>query len=93
MVIRSKVFKEVGMFDENMFMYAEDTDLTRRINRVYKTLYYPHVTIYHDHQKASHKSFKMLFAHLKTTIYYFNKWGWFFDKEREEINKRIIKQI
>src|SRR5574344_963526 len=41
MLLRMSAVKEVGLFDEQFFMYAEDIDMTRRIHQRYKTLYYP----------------------------------------------------
>ncbi len=93
MFIRTEVLKKVGLFDERFFMYLEDTDLSRRIHRVAKTVYYPHVHVYHEYGKGSYKSLKLLYYHIKSAIKYFNKYGWFFDKERQEINKRILKKI
>jgi len=93
MFIRTEVLKKVGLFDERFFMYLEDTDLSRRIHRVAKTIYYPYVHVYHEHGKGSYKSLKLLYYHIKSAIKYFNKYGWFFDEEREEINKRILKKL
>jgi len=93
MFIRTEVLKKVGLFDERFFMYLEDTDLSRRIHRVAKTIYYPYVHVYHEYGKGSYKSLKLLYYHIKSAIKYFNKYGWFFDKEREEINKRILKKL
>ena len=93
MFIRTAVLKKVGLFDERFFMYLEDTDLSRRIHRVAKTIYYPYVHIYHEYGKGSYKSLKLLYYHIKSAIKYFNKYGWFFDKERQEINKRILKKL
>jgi GT2 family glycosyltransferase len=93
MFIRTEVLKKVGLFDERFFMYLEDTDLSRRIHRVAKTVYYPYVYIYHEYGKGSYKSLKLLYYHIKSAIKYFNKYGWFFNKEREEINKRILKKL
>ena len=80
-------------FDDNYFMYCEDFDLIRRLHRVSKTMFYPNVTIIHDHAKESYKNRKMLFTHIKSAIRYFNKFGWFFDKERKEMNQRILDEI
>ena len=80
-------------FDDNYFMYCEDFDLIRRLHRVSKTMFYPNVTIIHDHAKESYKNRKMLFTHIKSAIRYFNKFGWFFDKERKEMNQRILGEI
>jgi Predicted glycosyltransferases len=93
MFIRTEVLKKVGLFDESFFMYLEDTDLSRRIHRVAKTVYYPYVHIYHEYGKGSYKSIKLLYYHIKSAIKYFNKYGWFFDKEREEINKKILNKL
>lgn len=92
MFVRTEIFKEVGYFDENFFMYLEDTDLSRRIHEKYKTIYYPKVQINHKFAKGSYVNKKLLMYHIKSAIYYFNKWGWFFDKKRKEVNSRILKE-
>lgn len=89
----STIKKHKLLFDESFFMYCEDFDLMRRIHKVSKTVFYPNVTIIHDHAKASYKSKKMLMMHIKSAIHYFNKWGWFFDKERRMYNKQILNEI
>lgn len=91
MFLRVSALKEVGLFDENFFMYFEDTDLSRRIHKKYKTILFPKVSIYHEYRRESYKSKKLLLYHIKSAIYYFNKWGWFFDKERKIINERTLK--
>lgn len=93
MFLRTEALKQVGLFDENIFMYLEDIDLNRRIHSKYQTIYYPEATVIHEHQKESYKSKKLLKAHIKSAIYYFNKYGWFFDKERTNINKKTLKEI
>ena len=80
-------------FDERFFLYCEDFDFTRRLHQIAKTLYYPEVSIIHDHARESYKSGKMMFEHIKSTVKYFNKWGWFFDKERKRMNKNILNEI
>ncbi len=87
MFLRKSVIEEIGVFDENIFMYGEDTDLNRRIHQKYRTIYYPKVTAVHAFEKGSHKNLRLFWIHVKAAIYYLNKWGWFFDKERERINK------
>lgn len=94
MFMRCSTLKEHNLlFDESFFMYCEDFDLMRRIHKVAKTVYYPTVTIVHDHAKASYKSKKMLLAHIRSAIHYFNKWGWVFDRERRLFNKIILNDI
>lgn len=89
MFLRCDVLKDIGLFDENIFMYLEDTDLNRRIHSKYKTIFYPKVEIVHEYAKESYVSKKLLMFHIKSAIYYFNKWGWIFDRQRDEINQRF----
>ncbi len=80
-------------FDDGYFMYCEDFDLIRRLHRVAKTLYYPGVKIVHDHARESYRSRTMLIVHIKSAVRYFNKWGWVFDRERGEMNRKILREI
>ena len=91
MFLRKSVIEEIGVFDEGIFMYGEDTDLNRRIHNKYRTMYFPESTVIHNFEKGSHKSFRLFLIHVKAAIYYLNKWGWFFDKERDVINSRTKK--
>ena len=93
MFFRTKCFETVGLFDERFFMYPEDIDITRRMHKHYRTMFWPGVTIVHAHRAASYKSFKMLAIHSYNMIKYFNKWGWIFDRDRSEWNKRILSAI
>ncbi|MCP4153337.1 MAG: glycosyltransferase family 2 protein [bacterium] len=92
MFIRSRVLKEVGTFDERFFLYMDDVDLSRRLLQKGKNIYYPGATIIHEHMRSSYKSLKSLKLHTKSAILYFNKWGWFFDKQRRTINEKTVKQ-
>ena len=92
MFLRVSVLKKVGLFDDNIFMYMEDVDLNRRIHNEYKTLYYPYVLVYHEYERGSHKNLKLLRISIESSIYYFNKWGWFFDKQRDLINQKVLKE-
>ena len=91
--MRCDVLREVGGFDERFFLYAEDIDLCRRIGEKSLTMFYPGVSVYHAYRRESYKSFKFLKIHINSIIKYFNKWGWFVDKERDEINKRSLRLL
>lgn len=93
MLLRTETLKHTGLFDERFFMYPEDIDLTRRIHQEYKTLFFPEITIVHDHAKASYHSMRMLWIHIVNICRYFNKWGWFKDRERCEVNKTTWSAI
>jgi hypothetical protein len=88
MLLRKGIFKTVGLFDERFFMYLEDVDYSRRIHALYKTVYYPEVSVYHQYNKGSYKGGTHLKYHIVSAIKYFNKWGWFIDPERRAINKK-----
>jgi GT2 family glycosyltransferase len=89
MFLRVSSLLRVGGFDENFFMYVEDVDLTRRLNEHYETLYYPNIAIVHKLARGSYTFSKLTFYHIRSAIYYFNKWGWFFDRKRILINKTL----
>lgn len=93
MFIRTEALKKVGLFDERFFMYLEDTDLSRRIHKYYRTVYYPKAVVYHRYEKGSYKNLKLLKYHIESAIKYFNKWGWFFDKERNLTNRRTLESL
>jgi GT2 family glycosyltransferase len=88
-----KAVTQVGSFDERFFMYFEDFDLSRRMHVAYQTIYYPLVHVIHGYDSGANKSFKLLFEFVSSAITYFNKWGWFFDKERDSINLKTLSQF
>ncbi|MCP1225889.1 glycosyltransferase [Sebaldella sp. S0638] len=88
--LSENLIREKG-FDEEFFMYLEDVDLSRRMYK-YNNYYYPEIEVYHIHKKESFKSLKMTIEHIKSGIKYFNKWKWFLDEERKEINNCILKK-
>jgi len=93
MFLRLDALRKVGLFDERIFLYTEDMDLSRRIHQQFRTVFYPYVTIYHYHQRGSYNSPRLLFHNIQSAIKYFNKWGWFTDKEREIINQRVLLKL
>ena len=93
MMMRCSALKTVGFFDERFFMYLEDTDLSRRINEYYQTIYYPEVSIIHHFEKGSYKSFKLLKYHIISAFRYFGKYGWYFDTVRDTINSTMKGEI
>ena len=86
MFLRMSVIEKVGLFDDRFFLYFEDYDLTRRIHQVSKTVFYPGAKIVHSHAHEHRGNKKLLKISIKSAAQYFNKWGWFFDKERRRIN-------
>lgn len=76
MFLRTDVLKQVGFFDDRIFMYLEDADLTRRFLQVSRTVYYPEAHVYHHFAKLTHKKLKFKWITVESAFIYFNKWGW-----------------
>lgn len=94
MFLRTETLREKALaFDDRFFLYCEDFDLIRRLHRYGKTLFYPEVTIVHDHARGSYKSKQLLWMHICSAFRYFNKYGWFFDAERTRMNRQILEEI
>lgn len=93
MLLRTEAALKARLFDERYFMYPEDIDLTRTIHRDYLTLYYPSVTIVHNHKKGSYHSMRLLWIHIINMCRYFNKWGWFRDTERTAFNQQLLNEL
>lgn len=94
MLLNTTALQKTGLFDERIFMYGEETDLCRRlISAGYRTVFHPGATIYHAFAKGSHRSRKLTWIGMQSAVYYFNKWGWFLDKERSAINKRTLSLL
>ena len=93
MFLRNDCLKKIGLFDEDIFLYTEDIDLTRRIHKHFRTVFYPRASIYHIHERGSYKSLIPFFFHIKSTVTYFNKWGWFDDPERDLINSATLIKL
>lgn len=92
-LLNINAIKEVGMYDDRFFMYFEDWDLSRRVNEKYKTIYYPLVSVYHGYESGANKSSHLFKIFVKSYKYYFNKWGWFFDKDRHKVNEKTLDQF
>ncbi|MFB9107997.1 glycosyltransferase [Flavobacterium gyeonganense] len=92
-LLNMEAIKKIGMYDSKFFMYFEDWDLSRRMHKNYKTVYYPSVSVFHGYNSGANKSLKLFVVYITSAIIYFNKWGWFFDKNRKEINKKALLQF
>jgi GT2 family glycosyltransferase len=91
-LFRVKALSEVGLYDDRFFMYFEDDDISRRIHAKYKTIYCPELTVVHSHQREASKRLRIFIIFALSAMKYFNKYGWFFDAERKNINKNILAE-
>ncbi len=74
MFFRTEIFKKLNGFDENIFLYLEDADITRRVNQISKTIFYPYNYVIHDWQREQHKKLKLMWINVKSAVWYFWKW-------------------
>jgi hypothetical protein len=94
MVFSTEALETINGFDENIFMHMEDLDITRRCyDAGFKTIFYPNQVVYHDHLFKSFLTVANLKMYFSSAFYYYNKWGWFFDRKRKLVNKKTIDNI
>jgi GT2 family glycosyltransferase len=75
MLFRTEVLKKLMGFDEKIFLYLEDADITRRVNQISRSVFYPYSYVIHEWERGSHKRIKLMIINIKSAIYYFRKWG------------------
>ena len=75
MLFRSEVLEKLKGFDEDFFMYMEDADISRRASELGRCVFYPQASIVHKWGRGSHKSLKLTWISIKSSLLYFKKWG------------------
>jgi N-acetylglucosaminyl-diphospho-decaprenol L-rhamnosyltransferase len=62
---RQEAFEQVGGFDERFFLYYEDADICRRLNKNgWRTLLQPVTSVVHNAQRTSRRNLKYFKMHL-----------------------------
>lgn len=90
-LVRRKVMKEIGGFDERIFYAPEDVDLCLRTWLAgYKVIYQPQVEVIHETQRIAYKNLRLTWKHVKGLFYYFRKYNYTFKREKvyEKISNR-----
>lgn len=79
-IIRKKLWDEIGGFDEDYFLFMADSDLCYQIwNRGFRVVYYPEVMVFADGKRASQGGFVQFFKnwvlrqHVKDALVYLKK--------------------
>ena len=89
MMLRKKVIDDIGMLDENFFMYGEDIDLSYRITRAgFRNYYFPETRIIHYKGESTKKSsLNYVFMFYNAMIIFARK---HFSKENARIYSTLI---
>lgn len=75
MLLRSEVIEQVGLLDEEFFMYGEDIDWCYRIKEAFWDIrYYPYTSIIHYKGASSHrKPFKIIYEFHRAMVLFHRK--------------------
>ena len=92
-LLNLEAINNLGSYDESFFMYFEDFDLSRRVNSLYKTIYFPIVHVVHEYDSGANKNLNLFFIFFRSAVRYFNKWGWICDSNRNKVNKKTLEQF
>lgn len=77
MFVRKEIFFLAGMFDENIFMYYEEPDLTRRIKYIdnYDVIFNHDLKLIHLEKKSTPNSLNSTKYEFESAIYYGKKYN------------------
>lgn len=75
MLFRKSAIKSIGMFDNNYFLYREETDVCKRLNEMqWQVVYLPVDGVVHSGEGAVHQKITQASPnYLKSTYYFFKK--------------------
>lgn len=69
---QTKIFKQIGLFDEFYFFYNEDLDFSLRAKRKgIKFVFNPSIKVIHHRKKGRKKATKFIRPYYYATVYYF----------------------
>lgn len=75
-VYKREVYEEVGGYDENIFMYSEDVDISWRIRALgYRLLYVPKACVIHHCESNEKNDFFMYYSDLYSKLLLGYKYG------------------
>jgi GT2 family glycosyltransferase len=86
LMVRSETISQVGLLDENFFMYLEDVDWCKRISSAgWTNIYFPKATVTHLVGQSSGGNFRDFHPEAYKSIYYYYK------KHRDKKDFFIVK--
>jgi hypothetical protein len=99
MMIKKEVFKEIGLFNQNYFLYYEDADFCLRARKAgYKIMIFPKAIVYHLEKSDENKENKVYWLVISGLIFFKNNtpaflkiWTFFYFLLRRIKNWRDVK--
>lgn len=76
MFCRTDLLLKLGGFDNRYFLYWEDADLCRRVQKTHRTVYDPSASVIHYWKRDSHKKWIFTCYSICSIFRYFNRWGY-----------------
>lgn len=74
-LVRTQAFRRAGGFDPDYFMYVEDADLTQKMLRLGRVVYWPGTSVVHAWNRAPSRDGSSARQQLRSMNRFFRKWG------------------
>lgn len=74
--IRTEAFRTLEGFDPRFFLYQEDSDLSRRSEKLGDIVYHPGMTVTHAWARENTRTLRGNLRQVRSIFQYFHKWGW-----------------
>ena len=76
MLFRADTYRAAGGFDEAYFLYYEDVDICRRLQRLGAAVVFePRAQVVHDARRASRRSARLALHHVASTLRFLSRRG------------------
>ena len=78
MFCRTDLLRKLRGFDPRYFLYFEDFDLCRRVQKTHRTVYNPHASVIHYWKRDAHINWVFTYYFMRSAFLFFNRWGYKF---------------
>ena len=78
MFCRTDLLRKLRGFDPKYFLYFEDFDLCRRVQKTHRTVYNPCASVIHFWKRGAHFNWVFTYYFIRSAFLYFNRWGYKF---------------
>jgi GT2 family glycosyltransferase len=94
MIVRQKTIDEIGVLDEQFFLYGEDLDWCKRITDAgWEIWYYPEAKVLHYKSASGKKKQKNEAVRQKSINYFYDTMKQFYEKHYQKKYPRWLRQL